>query len=165
MGTDRFVKRMKSIFNKDLAVFAFFFFLSFIFWYLNSLSKEIEAGIRYPVEYVNIPRQSVVVEESPARLNLSLKGSGFSVLKLKISGKKTPVLIDFSKVSYKRVPGSSPPDYFLVTSGLTKSFSSQLRSGCEVTAVKPDTLFFRLEKASLKQVLPANKGKNSAGKN
>ena len=48
-------KRVSAI-NRDVVVFAFFLFLSFGFWYLNSLGKEMEADIKYPVKYINIPK-------------------------------------------------------------------------------------------------------------
>jgi len=130
--------------NKDVVIFAFFLFLSFVFWYLNSLGKDIETGIKYPVKYTNIPKERVILDDPQLRLTLFLKGSGFSILKLKLSGKKSPVEIDISKVNYKRLPGSRNPDYFIVTSGLAKSLAVQLRSGCEITSIKPDTLFFSL---------------------
>ena len=136
--------------KRDAAVFAFFLILAFIFWYLNSLGKEIEADIRYPVKYINLPGGKVSSEQTKEKLNLYLKGPGYSILKLKVTGNRTPVLIDISKVNYKRVPGSRTLSYFIVTSGLKKSFTMQLRSGCEVTSIKPDTLFFTIDK-SLKQ--------------
>ena len=37
-------------------------------------------------------------------------------------------------------------NYYIVTSGLTKSLNVQMRSGCEITSIKPDTLFFKLDK-------------------
>jgi hypothetical protein len=131
--------------NKDIVVFAFFLFLSFIFWYLNSMSKEAEAGIKYAVKYTNLPKDRVIPENLPADLNLFLKGPGYSILKLKISG-RAPIIIDISKVNYKRAPGNKPQNYYIVTSGLTKSLNVQMRSGCEITSIKPDTLFFTLEK-------------------
>lgn len=130
--------------NKDVVIFAFFLFLSFVFWYLNSLGKDIETGIKYPLKYTNLPKERVILDESQVRLTLFLKGTGSSILKLKLSGKKAPVEIDISKVNYKRLPGSRNPDYFIVTSGLAKSLAVQLRSGCEITSIKPDTLFFSL---------------------
>jgi hypothetical protein len=132
--------------NRDVVVFAFFLFLSFVFWYLNSLGKDVETGIRYPVKFTNLPRERVIVADPQVGLTLYLKGTGSSILKLKLSGKMTPVELDISKVSYKRVTGSRNPDYFIVTSGLAKSITIQLRSGCEITSIKPDTLFFTLEK-------------------
>jgi hypothetical protein len=139
----RGVSRLK----RDIAVFAFFLFLSFIFWYLNSLSKEIETGIVCQVKFTNIPGGRQIIDETPADLNLFLKGPGYSILKLKLSGRKTPVSIDISKVSYKRTQGSKAFSYYIITSGLAKSLSVQMRSGCEITSVKPDTLFFTLDKA------------------
>ena len=136
--------------NRDVVVFSFFLFISFVFWYLNSLEKDIEEGIIYPVIYTNLPREKVINDDPQARLTLYLRGTGFSILKLKFSGNRTPVAIDISKVNYKRVPGSIEPDYYIVTSGLIKSLAIQMRSGCEITSIKPDTLFFNLGKAVAK---------------
>lgn len=145
-------KKEVGVINRDVVVFAFFLLLSFVFWYLNSLGKEIEAGIRYPVKYINLPGEREIVGETTVRLNLYLKGPGNSILKLKVSGKRTPVVIDISKVNYKRVPGSKDLNYYIVTTGLTKSLTVQLRSGCEITSIKPDTLFFTFEKVVAKSV-------------
>jgi hypothetical protein len=132
--------------NRDVVVFTFFLFLSFGLWYINSLGKESEADIRYSFKYINIPKDREITGETQGKLNFSLKGPGYSVLKLKIAGNKPPVLIDLSKVSYKRVPESRDPDYFIVTSGLLKSLTVQIRSGCEIIAIKPDTMFFSLNR-------------------
>jgi hypothetical protein len=144
--TENLTKKGVRVINRDVAVFAFFLFLSFIFWYLNSLGKEVEAGIKYQVKYTNLPRERVINEDLPTDLNLFLKGPGYSILKLKISGNKAPVIIDISKVNYKRAPGGKALNYFIVTSGLTKSLNVQMRSGCEITSIKPDTLFFTFDK-------------------
>jgi hypothetical protein len=152
-------KKEVSAINKDVVVFVFFLILSFGFWYINSLGKEIEADIRYPVEYINMPKERVIAEDSPVRLNLSLKGPGYSVLKLKVSGSKTPVVIDLSKVNYKKVPDSKILNYFIVTSGLIKSLTVQIRSGCEIISIKPDTLFFTFNKAITKSKSDINENK------
>jgi hypothetical protein len=144
--TERLTKKEVSVIKRDFVVFAFFLFLSFVFWYLNSLGKEIEAGIRFPVKYTNLPKERVINEVQPVKLNLFLKGPGYSILKLKVSGNRTPVIIDISKVNYTRVPESKSLNYFIVTSGLVKSLTIQLRCGCEITSIKPDTLFFTLDK-------------------
>ncbi len=142
-------KKGVSDINRDVVIFTFFLFLSFIFWYLNSLGNEVEAEVWYPVKYTNLPRERVINNESQVKLNLYMKGSGTSILKLKLSGNKARVTIDMSKVSYKRVSGSKNLDYYIVTAGLTKSLGIQMRNGCEITSIKPDTLFFTLEKTPL----------------
>lgn len=158
--TNNLLKKGVRVINRDIAVFAFFLFLSFIFWYLNSLGKENEAGIKYQVKYINIPKERVISEALPAEVNLFLKGPGYSILKLKILGKKTPLIIDISKVNYKRAPGDKALNYYIVTSGLTKSLNVQMRSGCEIISIKPDTLFFTLDRVvANSSVLPDNKKK------
>jgi hypothetical protein len=151
------MKNVIRVVNRDIAVFAFFLFLSFIFWYLNSLGKEIEAGIKYPVKYTNIPKERVINDSMPTEVNLFIKGPGYSILKLKISGKHTPLLIDISKVNYRRTPGDKALNYYIVTSGLTKSLNFQMRSGCEITSIKPDTIFFTLNRViANSSVIPDN---------
>jgi hypothetical protein len=150
-------KRGAGNINRDVVVFAFFLFLAFVFWYLNSLGKESEAGIKLPVIYTGIPKERVISNEPQVWLNLYLKGTGSSIMKLKFKRNKSPVTIDISKVNYKRVPGGRGSDYYIVSSGLTKSLGIQLRSGCEITSIKPDTLFFTLERSSVKS---GNTGNN-----
>jgi hypothetical protein len=134
-------KQRKKILNKELPVFAFFLLLSFVFWYLNELSKDLEGTINYPVRYINPPKERIVTGELPAKLEMDLRGPGYTILKMKLSGSRAPVVIDFSKTTPKRFPGISP-NYYLVTSGLIQSFSKQLHSDFEIIAIHPDTLFF-----------------------
>lgn len=142
------IKKGVSSINKNIIVFAFFLFFSFIFWYLNSLGKEIKADIRYPVKYINIPSKKSLTPEMPSRLNILMKGPGYSILKLKISGNSSPLAIDFSKVSYRHAQSNKSADYYILTSALLQNFNSQLKSACTITSVKPDTLFFSFRPAA-----------------
>jgi hypothetical protein len=158
IGMENLTKKKVSVIKKDIAVFAVFLFISFILWYLNSLGKETETGIKYQVKFVNLPKERVINEVLPADLNLFLKGPGYSILKLKITGNRTPLNIDISRVNYRRAPGGKAIEYYLATSGLAKSFNLQIRSGCEITSIKPDTLFFSLDKVVTNSaVFPDNK--------
>jgi hypothetical protein len=147
------------VIKKDVAVFAFFLFLSFVFWYINSLGKEMEAGIKYQVKYINLPKERVVNEGQSPELSLYLKGPGYSILKLKFSGNKAPLIIDISKVNYKRLSTDKNLNYYIVTSGLSRSLQVQMRSGCEITSIKPDTLFFRLVRTTSLSVVPETQNK------
>jgi hypothetical protein len=157
--TENFKKKGGSGINKDVFVFAFFLLLSFVFWYLNSLGKDTEADIKYEIKYINIPAQREIVEDPPGKLIIYLKGSGYSIMKLKLTSKSSPLKIDLSKANYKRVPESTKNSYLIVTSGLTKSFKVQFGSEFEIIAIKPDTLFFTLDKliSNLTAPEPENK--------
>ena len=144
-------KRGKGI-DREVIVFSFFLLLAFIFWYLNSLEKDVDYDIKYPVRYVNLPEERVLTDDLPARLNLFLKGPGYSVLKLRLSGNRSPVILDVSTINYRRVPGSRTLSYYILTSGLISKLEKQLRTECEITSIKPDTLFFTFDKIISKQI-------------
>lgn len=131
--------------RKDIAVFAFFLFLSFVFWYLNSLGKDLNTDIKYPVRYTNIPKEWKFGEENPRRVNLFLSGPGYSILQMKVTGNNSPLLIDFSKVSYRPAGNDSQGVYFIVTSTLVPEFNSKLKTACRVESIKPDTLFLSVD--------------------
>lgn len=159
-----FKKKGAGVINRDVGVFVFFLFLAFIFWYLNSLGKETEAGIKYQVRFVNLPIDRFISYEPKQTLNIYLRGQGSSILKLKLSENKAPVDIDISKVNYKRIHGSKELDYFIVSSALTKSLAVQLGNGFEVTSIKPDTLFFTLKVKSSDPAMNTSSD-NSSSKN
>lgn len=139
---EKLTKKGVSSLKTNIIVFSVFLFLSFVFWYLNSLGKAIQSDIKFPVRFINVPNDRELTDNTPARLNLYLQGTGFSMLKLKISGNREPAVIDLSRVPYKSVRNSRSTDYYLVTSGLVQNFNSQLKPECRITSVKPDTLFF-----------------------
>jgi len=138
--TDEQIRKRKFL-NRELPVFAFFLLLSFVFWYLNELSKELKGTINYPVRYINPPKDRVVTGEIPDKLEMELRGPGYSILKVKLSGSRAPMVVDFSKLSPRRLPGAMP-HYYLVTSGLISSFSKQMHADFEILSIHPDTLFF-----------------------
>jgi len=138
--------------DRDAVIFTFFLLLSFVLWYLNSLEKDVEYEIKYPVRFVNIPEERVLAEDLPSRLELFLKGPGYSILKLKLAGNHSPVILDVSTINYRRVPGSRTLNYYIIASGLIPQLKNQLRAECQITSIKPDTLFFSFDKIINKKV-------------
>jgi hypothetical protein len=131
--------------NRNLLIFTFFLLLSFVFWYLNSLSKEVDTVIKYPVTYTNIPEGKTVAGNLSSKLSLVLKGYGYSILRLKITANGNPVAIDLSGVSYNHSDDGDSSDYYIITAPLITTINVQLLSECKVMSVKPDTLFFSLK--------------------
>ena len=139
--TEKPVKKEGGFNKRNIAVFTFFLCLSFGIWYLNALGKDLEADIRYPVRYTNIPKDWNLSDTNPQKVDLCLSGPGYSILQMKIIRKYAPLIIDFSKVSYKHIGDTKSADYYIVTSNLVPNINSQLKSGCKLTSLKPDTIF------------------------
>jgi hypothetical protein len=137
----KLTKKEVSLLNKNVVIFAFFLFLATIFWYLNSLGKEIKSDFRYSVSFINPPKGRIIANDLPKKLILELKGQGYSLLKNKISGNRLPLFVDLSKVTFKRIPNSNPTRYYILSSVLIPNFKKQIGNGFDVLSLKPDTVF------------------------
>ena len=129
--------------SRDIVIFAVFLFFSFVLWYLNYLGKDIESDLRTPLKFINPPINKTIAPQS-AYLNVTLKGTGYSILKLKYNVKDT-VSVDLSKTPYRRAGNTA--DYYVLTSALAKPYENQTKAGCEITAMKPDTIYFEIKEA------------------
>jgi hypothetical protein len=131
--------------NREVLIFVFFLFLSSVFWYINELGKDINTTIQYPVRYINPPKGRVLTGNLPDRIALELQGPGYSILKMKFSGSRAPVVVDFSKVIPKRLPGKQS-SFYLVYSSLRESFSKQLHADFTIESIKPDTIYYGFDR-------------------
>lgn len=145
----RRLKAKAAIFlGRDLFVFTFFLLLSFIFWFLNSLRKDIETDLRYPVRFINPPKGMELAEKADLKLAFNLKGPGYSIVKLKVSGNRAPLVVDLSRKIYKKLPGGKPSDYYIVSGSLIQDFSRQMRSEFQINYIRPDTIIVSLIRKS-----------------
>ena len=135
----------KRLVTREVAVFSFFLLLSFIFWFLNALSKDITGKTDYPVRYINFPEERALVNELPDNLQLTLDGAGYSILKKKLGGGKTPLVIDLKKVSYEVTRNDDLYMFYILSYGLRDSFSRQIRADFEISNVFPDTIYFEFD--------------------
>jgi hypothetical protein len=136
-----FTKKEVRLLNKNVVIFAFFLFLAFIFWYLNSLGKEIETDIRYSVRFINPPKGRVIPGNLQLKLMLEVRGQGYSLLRHKIGVDKSSLVVDLSKTPCRRIPDSDPPVYYLLSGSLVSNFKKQIGNGFQLLAVKPDSVF------------------------
>jgi hypothetical protein len=136
-----FTKKEVRLLNKNVVIFAFFLFLAFIFWYLNSLGKEIETDIRYSVRFINLPKGRVIPGNLQLKLMLEVRGQGYSLLRHKIGVDKSSLVVDLSKTPCRRIPDSDPPVYYLLSGSLVSNFKKQIGNGFQLLAVKPDSVF------------------------
>jgi hypothetical protein len=137
----KLTKKEVSLLNKNVAIFAFFLFLAFIFWYINSLSKELKSDFKFSANFINAPKGRVISGDLPLKLTLELKGQGYSLLKRKIYWNIDPLVIDLSKVTFRRMPDSKPTRYYVLSATLIPGFKKQMENGFEVLSVKPDTIY------------------------
>lgn len=125
--------------------FISFLITSFLIWLLITFSKEYTTVITYAVNYKNIDQNKLLKETPITEIDVSIKASGFKVLKEKLWRKK--IDLEASKLSRK----SNSQFYFLPKKQFT-NIQRQMISGVDLQEVIQDTIYLNLGVLASKKV-------------
>ena len=129
------VKRLKA--DLKIRMFIVFMVLSLLFWFLIKLSKTYTAAVVFDVKYTNVPAMKVFQSASTSEFTVSLKSSGFNLLRYKL--KRNKIQVDLNRVAYK-----SGVDYYYLPNNHLLGFRQQLAVDTEIKRVQLDTVFIKL---------------------
>ena len=134
--------------HQNFITFLFFVLLSTIFWLFRSLSLDYEDEILYPVRYINIPENKVMMNELPEKLALKVKANGRRILLSKLNLNLIPIKFDVNSfITY-----NTNPDTLYILTNSVKDILSEELEGVEIVAIAPDTLFFSFTTMEVKKV-------------
>ena len=134
--------REKVRLNKRLVIYLFFLVISFLFWYLQALSKEYITNINYSVAYKNLPRGKILISDKEQDIQLRVKGFGFHILKYKIFSVFSPLHLNLNEYRLDVQRNNDKFNYFLITRYATDKLASQVPD-VQLIDVIPDTLYFQ----------------------
>lgn len=153
-----YLKFVRKYFNRDklkldrkVIIFLFFTLVSAIFWFLNALSKDYTTEIEYPVKYINLPEDKVLVDELPVRMTLKVNAYGFILLKYKFSLNLEPVIVDVANLPLKNFQGQKSR-YYVLTSFIKDRIGTDLEDDVKIMDIKPDSLIFHFSTVIKKRV-------------
>lgn len=132
----------KRKFDQRLLIFLFFFLVSTIFWFLNALSREYIADIKYPVRYINFPSNKILVNELPRHFVFKVESHGYNLLKYKLRPGIQPVVININSYRLSKEANIDEDKYFLLTSRTKDNIANQISSELRLLEIKPDSLVF-----------------------
>lgn len=144
------IKKIKSdiktsIKNRKINVFFLFLFFAFIILIFTKLSKEYTNTVAFKIDKVNVPQENIILNDSNAVLNITLKTHGFKWLRYYFD--KPKIAIDFvndvDKVDSTYIWSKSKA-YLLE--------STQFGKQVELLNISPDTLLFRFDVNLVKKV-------------
>ncbi len=134
-----------------MLVYMVFFVLASLMWFFNKLSDDTNARIVYPVMFINIPMQKVVVNDLPDNIYLSVHGRGWDILRYKIGKSPEPVVVNLGRLNHI-LARESTTEFNLATNELVKEIESQLPSDITLSMIQPDTIYFIFSNYSEKRV-------------
>ncbi len=138
--------------NKRIIIFLFFLLLSILLWFLTALNKDYNTIISFPVRYTRIPGELVLINNAAERLDLNVQSRGFTLIRLKMQSKLSPLELDVNSFSLQSVPDESPIVIYLVTSLIIDKLQNQLTPDIRINSVVPDTLILLLTEKFTKKV-------------
>ncbi|MBN1416551.1 MAG: YbbR-like domain-containing protein [Bacteroidales bacterium] len=134
--------------HRNFITFLFFFLLSAIFWFFRVLSLDYEDKILYPVRYINLPEDYVILNKLPEKLTLEVKAKGRRILLSKLNLNLIPIKFDVNSF----ISRDTNPDSLYILTNSFKDILSEELEGVEILNIEPDTLFFRFTNMEVKKV-------------
>jgi hypothetical protein len=122
--------------------------LSAVFWFFRSLSLDYEDEILYPVRYINIPENKVMINALPEKLALKVKANGRRILLGKLNLNLIPIKFDVNSF----ITSNTNPDSLYILTNSVKEILSEELEGVEILNISPDTLFFIFTTMEVKRV-------------
>lgn len=133
-----------------LIVFLVCLVISVLMWLFIELMKDYTDEITYSVAFKNVPRDLILTNSGDSLIKIEMNAQGFELLGAKYTQRQRTLTIDLSKLKIR--PTEDGYTAYLPSSSIIEQLGTQIRFQKEITAIKPDTLFFRFSKVFHKQV-------------
>ena len=154
----QFVKNIQDLLSIDnllkhrkLLVYFVFVGIATVFWLLSALSQNYNTQIKYPVRFVNLPKDKVLVNELPRYLDLNVDGYGFTLLRYKVKQSVVPASIDLERTTLFPLKGKENK-HFVLTRYITKQLEEHISDEIDVLYIQPDSIIFDFTKIVTKKV-------------
>ncbi len=142
----RIITYIKNLFKqKKAVVFTLSIAFSCILWVLIKFSDTYEGVISFNIDYVNIPKDKVLLGNPPTNLKTSVRMQGFEILNYRLFVRN--MALDASKMNKK-----GNKSYFS-HSYLEAAIKKQLKKNSSLHQLKKDTLFLNFG-INIKRVIP-----------
>lgn len=139
------VKETKKLYyrvDKKYIIFAVFFLISSVLWFLIALSKEYTTIINIPVRYVGIPKNKALINKPATSLQVEVKAHGFSLLKHYMKFDMTVAVIDVEQMMRSDNLDENNHRYFVSTKYSQKQLLKNVSAEYVVHDIMPDSLIF-----------------------
>jgi len=136
--------------KRKFYVFLLCLIISTFIWCLIKFAKDYSTTIEFPVVFINLPKDHVLMNDVDTSLALTIRAQGFHLLKYKLFKSAKPLIIDLSKL--KLMKQNRGHRAYIVTSTLVQRLSNQLDFKNTVIDISPDTLFFVFDNMVHKKV-------------
>lgn len=142
----KFPAKLKSLFkSRKINAFALFFLLAFGILILSKLTEEYTNTAKFKVNLLNVPDETVILNDSLNHLNLTLTTTGFKWLKYAFREPK--LTIDFEN-EIKKIDTAYVWSNAQGYAGILEQFKKDVK----IVSITPDTLLFDFDINAVKYI-------------
>jgi len=133
-----------------MAVFLYCLIIAGSLWLVIRLSGTYNSGVHLRLHYVNVPKNSVLMQPLDTVVTIKLKAQGFKILSLELFSTPKPLYIDLSKLKPQKTSGVY--HYRLDLNNLAALVMEMNDIQTEFTGFEPDSIHFTAEPLIFKKV-------------
>ncbi len=123
-----------------------------VFWLLNMLGKNYTTDVDLPVQYTNLPKNKVLINELPKKITLHVDAFGFTLLRHKLNLTFSPLVFNINDFTRNMMENGKRSEYLILTNQYLNEIADQLSSDVKVISISPDTLWFNFDQMIQKKV-------------
>jgi hypothetical protein len=139
---------IKQNFKSNLLTFFGCLIVASFMWLFQSLNRNYSTTIKFPVKYLNLPKDKFIYSPLPKVCEAEVKASGMKLLLSYFKPIDEVLVIDYQ--TQKKVFGSNGSTEKLIVSPQMLSFAFNTK--LEILKLKPDTIFIEYKKLFSKMV-------------
>jgi len=119
--------------------------IALFFWLLTKLSKEYQAVITFPVEYVNIPQDKLIQSTPLKEIDIQVRASGFRLFGISILKNKI-------KLDAKKLHRKSNSNFYLLLENQKIDIQNQISNNYIINSIVRDTIYLDLGQLNSKKI-------------
>ncbi|WP_347174532.1 YbbR-like domain-containing protein [Polaribacter uvawellassae] len=119
--------------------------VALFFWLLTKLSKEYQAVVSFPVEYVNIPQDKLIQSTPLNKIDVQGRASGFRFLNMSLFKKK--ITLDVRKSQRKL-----NSEYYILIENQKIDIQNQVANNFIINGIAQDTIYLDLGQLTSKKI-------------
>lgn len=143
------IRKQIKVFNlkKDNrpVIFLLCVIVSTILWLVSVLGKSYEVEVSIPIRYTNLPKEKVLINEPPHKVNVMLKSFGFTLLRHKIQLTINPINFNVKQFTLNMMDDVDRNDFTLNLNQYLPQISKQVSSEITLLKISPEKINFKFD--------------------
>lgn len=145
MNSSNAITRIRRLLlGKKVGTFLICLSIASLLWVVRALNRNYTYTIHVPVTFLNLPNNKLIVGELPDALDVEIKASGLKLIFISLKKNNTAVVVDFNLLK-----NNAKSQAYSIKNG-NFDLKSAINFDVEVVKIRPDTLFFSINKGNSK---------------